>query len=704
MENLLTYIIQVNILLSLIYLGYSLLLKGMTFYMLNRGYFIMGSIYAFMYPFLDLKSWFLNTTEVQIGLMPEFMSYIQTSAEQQTSFTLADLFLYVIAIVAFVFILKLIIQLISLFRIHLYSEASNWKTYIFRNVLFPVVPFSFFNSIYVHKEQHQEKELQDIFAHEHIHVKGYHTIDILLFEIIFVLCWYNPFVWLIRKAVRQNLEFLTDQQVLNNGVDKQTYQYSLLHVTRQGAAVGITNQFNFKTLKKRIVMMNKKRSSRLELSKYAFLIPMFLIVGMTFTVSKAEQNIEEVVKRVNDIPVDLSAPEGLLKDLNKRVIKANATSKDSIGYLLDDKLVSSAVINTLNPKDVESVVLNTNNEITKQYHKRSIIHIKTKAFEGTLGSPSEYERIIINGNHFEITGGTITTKFGETQTVQDTKNIDENNKSREYKDSITNKKTIPHISLNGSVSKFSTPDKALEISGLQANKQQKSITLKPGRGEVGDDASLADKNISIITAQKPLIVVDDKVVENNFNINTIDPNAIKSIQVYKGSKATDLYGDKAKMGVLIISTKPEVQFASKPIDYRGLLNSHSKKRELPVGMHGFEIPLYVVDGIEQPYEFDPNKIPANKVKSFNILRGTAARNQYGNKGKDGVVIITTKENADSGTEFKSVSSDELEKVSKSSASSSQNDGVQVINGFKKGSASTTQQGAQKEVVVMGYKK
>jgi beta-lactamase regulating signal transducer with metallopeptidase domain len=88
------------------------------------------------------------------------------------------------------------------------------------------------------------------------------------------------------------LEFLTDQQVLDKGIDKQTYQYSLLNVSKKGTSVGLSNQFNFKLLKRRIMMMNKKRSSKIELSKYAFLLPVFLLTGAAFTVSKAEGSIE----------------------------------------------------------------------------------------------------------------------------------------------------------------------------------------------------------------------------------------------------------------------------------------------------------------------------------------------------------------------------------------------------------------------------
>src|SRR5690606_27618995 len=154
-----------------------------------------------------------------------------------------------------------------------------------------------------------DPELYDIFEHEDIHVKGLHSMDILMFEILLIVCWYNPFVWLMRRAVRQNLEYLTDQQVLNKGVDRQTYQYSLLNVSKQGASLGLSNRFNFKFLKKRIMMMNKKKSSKLELSKYAFLLPIFIFSAGAFTISKADSRIAEAVEVARDFKLEVFKPD-----------------------------------------------------------------------------------------------------------------------------------------------------------------------------------------------------------------------------------------------------------------------------------------------------------------------------------------------------------------------------------------------------------
>lgn len=211
MDNILTYILQVNLLLAIVFVSYQFLLKNLTFYKLNRVYLLVGAIYALVYPFINIKSWFQESVSM---VLPEMSSFVDLSAFQEVEdfFSVYDLLLIVFGLGFLFFLSKLIIQLVSLFRIHLYSKPSQWRDYLFRNVIFPIAPFSFFNKVYLHQAQHQELELEDIFEHEYIHVKGRHTIDILLFEILLIGCWYNPFVWLMRKSVRQNLEFLTDHK------------------------------------------------------------------------------------------------------------------------------------------------------------------------------------------------------------------------------------------------------------------------------------------------------------------------------------------------------------------------------------------------------------------------------------------------------------------------------------------------------------
>jgi len=126
-----------------------------------------------------------------------------------------------------------------------------------------------------------EKEWSAIILHEYVHIRQRHTLDILLAELCCALNWYNPFAWLIRHAIRQNLEFIADSKVLEKGLDKKGYQYHLLKVIGE-PRYRLANNFNFSSLKKRIIMMNKIRSARLHLVKFLFLLPLFAVLLVAF--------------------------------------------------------------------------------------------------------------------------------------------------------------------------------------------------------------------------------------------------------------------------------------------------------------------------------------------------------------------------------------------------------------------------------------
>ena len=117
--------------------------------------------------------------------------------------------------------------------------------------------------------------------HEFIHVKQKHSIDILWGEVLCIVNWFNPFAWLIRNAIRQNLEFIADNKVLEDGIDKKQYQYLLLKVTGNNH-YSIANQFNFSSLKKRIAMMNKMRSAQMHLVKFLFILPIVAVMLLAF--------------------------------------------------------------------------------------------------------------------------------------------------------------------------------------------------------------------------------------------------------------------------------------------------------------------------------------------------------------------------------------------------------------------------------------
>lgn len=588
MAFLLTYVLQVNLLLVIVYLGYALLLKNLTFYQINRAYFIVGIGFSFLYPFLDIKALFRQHIEPMgevIHYIPEF--FVEQSVGTSV-FTLNNLSLTVLAVGAAVFVVRLLMQLLSLLRIHLKSEPAIWKSFIYRNVLFPIVPFSFFNKIYINKQQHEERELLDIFKHEDIHVKGRHTFDILFTEIVLITCWYNPAVWLMRKAVRQNLEFLTDQQVLDKGVDRQVYQYSLLNVSKQGANAAIANQFNFKMLKRRIMMMNKKRSSKLELSKYVFLIPVFVFVAGAFTVSKADDKIIEVVgyAKSTDMAKVLHKPE--VENDVIDVLESNVSDGDEKnGFMLDGKIVERKAIEALNAVDIENVIANIDNSLTKQYGYKSILNITTKKFAGTEGTPSKIKSIAFDD-------------IGE-----------------------------------------------LVIGGPLQMASDKPVSYDGGfryESDVVDTSRNPRVTIRRTTGEKPLFVVDDKLMGSDYDVGQVNVHEIESITVFKDSTATHLYGEEGKNGVVVIKTKKAAAKSSDTtqVRLRGTIGGVGIVQGRLIDSLGNEKkPLIVVDG--EPLMIGGlNSINPNDIASMTVLKDETSKVIYGEKAKHGVILITTK--------------------------------------------------------------
>ncbi|MFD2967665.1 TonB-dependent receptor plug domain-containing protein [Sphingobacterium bambusae] len=536
MQSILAYILQVNILLAIVYLGYILLLKNLTFYQLNRGYFLSGVLFALIYPFLDIRSLFQQHIE-PVGELIAFMPDLSLAEKQQGIYTLENLLYGIISLGLLWFAVRLCIQLFSLLRIHFHSVETAWKNYLYRNVLFPIVPFSFLNKIYVNKEQHQELELRDIFEHEDIHVKGLHSLDILCFEILLIVCWYNPFVWLMRRAVRQNLEFLTDQQVLNKGVDRQTYQYSLLHVSKQGASVAISNQFNFKLLKKRIMMMNKKRSSKLQLSNYAFLLPIIIFSAGAFTVTKADDHIIEVVNIAKETDVS---------ELGQVLHNDGSTLTDTVKVTDEKRLDTLKIVEfKADSEDFSEIAgkvtgVSVFSDTTKTTTKTVIF----RGSDGTMKAPL----ILVDGVK-QVLGYDLNTmdpnSIGSIEVLRDGASaaaFGEEGKNGVVK-IFTKKSDVPAVvNLKGS-----------KADTVRHGKNQDVVVKGYAKGFKLDTVNLTLRGVNA-DGKQPLVIVDG-LEKADQSIHGINPNDIESISILKDASAKALYGEKATNGVILVTTK-----------------------------------------------------------------------------------------------------------------------------------------------------
>jgi len=163
-------------------------------------------------------------------------------------------------------------------------------------------PCSFGNTIFINPERYDWETYNQILIHEKIHVSGRHTLDIVVAEIALVIQWFNPFAWLYRREVENNLEFLTDAHVLlDASIERSAYQLSLLRVSAPHLSFSLTNNYNQSLLKRRIVMMNSQSSSRRTVWKYFFLLPLF--TGLMCALNKPAIALGEATTKLSMTPL-----------------------------------------------------------------------------------------------------------------------------------------------------------------------------------------------------------------------------------------------------------------------------------------------------------------------------------------------------------------------------------------------------------------
>lgn len=313
METWIVYSIKVNIALIFFYLLYVLLLKKDTFFQLRRVYFLSAIVFSFMYPFFavmplgNLIPLDFSPTKYAANVQVEYpveMEVVQQVIVHEmpanASMDLNHIFVYAIISVSTVLFLRLIGQIISILHIWRRSRQTVLSNTKVRLLSTPIKPFSFFGWIFVDSEQHGEDELRQILLHEHIHTHQWHSVDVVLAELLCVFFWWNPIIWLMKREIAINLEYLADKGVLREGINSKQYQYYLLRLTYHESAVHIVNNFNVSQLKKRIMMMNKTKSPVQKLAKYVAILPLIALLITANSIYAANTEPQKTTENPQD--------------------------------------------------------------------------------------------------------------------------------------------------------------------------------------------------------------------------------------------------------------------------------------------------------------------------------------------------------------------------------------------------------------------
>ncbi|HSU28689.1 MAG TPA: M56 family metallopeptidase [Chitinophagaceae bacterium] len=344
------YIIKAGLILAGCLAFYKILLRRETFYRINRHVLIVCLLISFSLPLLQVpQQWSLrkkqNTTIISpsadggkeqqsaidnpstsagtkqstTGSQPPTANPSTSSGQSSQQSTTKDpqssiishpssfsfnnvmkwiIWLYWFGVIVFGinFLFQVVVLLFKAYRNPVILDGK----YRIVEVSGDKAPCSFGNNIFINPEKYEWETYNQIIQHEKVHIRERHSIDIIFSELVLIFQWFNPFAWIYRREIENNLEFLTDDQLMREKVEKTSYQLSLLKVSAPHFPLSLTTNYNQSILKKRIAMMNTKKSNLHTTWKYFFLLPVLALFASLLNepVAKAgsNQNVKKEIK------------------------------------------------------------------------------------------------------------------------------------------------------------------------------------------------------------------------------------------------------------------------------------------------------------------------------------------------------------------------------------------------------------------------
>ena len=293
------YLLKLNLALIVLFGFYKLMFSGDTFFALRRATLIGMCLVAMLVPGLNCSYW-INKSVGMVSMANEYAAIVLPAVTVTPggggSIGWETTAMTIYTMVACLFLLRFFWQLVSIVRLRnkcRTTDINGTKVYLLES---DEGPFSFFNWIFINPTKHNRQETDEIMTHELAHCRQLHSVDILFAELFAIVFWANPFVWLLKREVRLNLEYLADNNVLAGGTDSKKYQYHLLGLAYRKNVATISNNFNVLPLKKRIKMMNKKRTKRIAKVKYALYIPLAAALLVVSNIETVARDIANVAK------------------------------------------------------------------------------------------------------------------------------------------------------------------------------------------------------------------------------------------------------------------------------------------------------------------------------------------------------------------------------------------------------------------------
>jgi hypothetical protein len=367
MNALLLYLLKVNGALLLFAALYYVGLRRLTFYTLNRGFLLFALFFAALYPVLEVPAIFAPQQRLGGSLLTILPKWSGAVAASMPPLSWLDALVAVYWAGVVVMSLRLLGRLFSLYRLHRTSVPDEVGEVAVRRLPDTGSPFSFGGIIYLNSDHYPAAELPAILHHEQVHVRQWHTLDVLLAQVSQVLCWFNPAAWWLGRAIQENLEFITDQAVLRAGlVGPKAYQYSLLRLSGLAPGAALANHFTVLTLRNRIAMMNKPSSARAQLVKYTLVLPLAAALLLGFTTSRAELPATSLPTKLEYYLDGEPATQAVVDKLNntpEAIASVHVLKGEAAQALTKDAAVAGVIVATTKRNERLPAVLALNAKI-----------------------------------------------------------------------------------------------------------------------------------------------------------------------------------------------------------------------------------------------------------------------------------------------------------------------------------------------------
>ena len=683
------YLLKASAVVVLFYWCFNLFLKRETFFQHNRWFLFIGLLIALVFPFLVIP--------IYIPIEPIVISettYIQTFpidfvvTQPETNFDWTKLIPIIYGIGFALFLVQFVFQFGSLGLLLLKNPKNKDGIYTYVIVENKISPFSFFKWIVYNPDAIEDNELDLILTHEKVHAKQLHSIDILLTQVACVIFWFNPLIWLYRKEVRQNLEYIADYKTQIKSNSEKEYQRLLLKTSVVNHNISLSNNFYNSLIKERIIMLKKSRSNTKKQWRYLLMLP--LLAGLLLSMNTEEVYVEDGITSINsektlEFVVTKNTTDTELKSMTETV-------EEKGGSLVFSKIHR-----------------NTSNELTNIFLK-----LNNHSY-GNSGQPIEsfiiYKELYGRGGGYvgRIEGATLHFDIAtnDKEGIKALKErayvsiIKKGLQTAEFKQSLKSesiKVTFTKMMTDKSLKKHKEFLKSkgviMTLNGLKRNKKNEIVDINVdfktengstnynvkdengiksfyfnmgkdgsfGVGAIESDVHIIEtfnvgrskkehskykRNVFIYEDNDPLeLIVEDSISPKRLNryrkvinkLKTVKNNdsiyfrTIDSVEVKRFSnvKSDFYYEDETpkkviKTGENIWIHKPSGKSHQKLSYY----TSHIPK------------PLIIVDGKEVSHDAI-GIINPKHIDQVNILKGNSAIEIYGDKGENGVVVIKTK--------------------------------------------------------------